>query len=659
MSKQLYEEALADVKKVTQVAEDNAKRAILEVVTPRIRELIERELLGEGFGDEDEEVIVNAEVEPGLPSMAGRGASPTDAITSPDAEGKVTLDLDALGGECGEPVEAPMFGEPHLGGDDEEEYVLGLESLESLKPMLSSTLNVKKLQRTMSAVNETILSLKAANKTLRESAGFSKQITRTISQVENMYEYVQERISDPSKKKVLEQKLETYFRELTKLQELKMSRKLKDLIKEDDTQLDLSGGDDDAMDMGGDDVDAGAEDDSSGGELTLKLTGLGDVDIDNVGVDLVSSDDEGADEDGDIDLGGDDDMGGDDLDLGGAEGGDEPGDQMESMRLSDDTIVEIDEGMLRREIARMKKIRESSEGRPDNGGQGVDAAAMDDFGGGADEGEMFLDGEVTTAHNESEDMDEGEDLDESDDAMDESDDAMDEADMPAEPPPVAETQNRRKADEHGVSANSDMQSVAYEGLQRKAAFETRLQEGARKRAAALKKEAARSKGAKKAAIIKEYKELAVRYNASIERSSRISKRLTEVKKLKESRSNSVAQKPAESKAFKVLRTQLSESNLFSQKLIYCNKILQNESLSKRQKAQCVDRLDEAKTLREAKLVYESLMKALSKPLREGRTTGAQILGSASRTTRPASTPTLINEGFETDRWATLAGITKK
>jgi len=39
MSKQLYEEALADVRKLKEIAEDNAKRAILEAVTPRIKDL--------------------------------------------------------------------------------------------------------------------------------------------------------------------------------------------------------------------------------------------------------------------------------------------------------------------------------------------------------------------------------------------------------------------------------------------------------------------------------------------------------------------------------------------------------------------------------------------------------------------------------------------
>jgi hypothetical protein len=44
MSK-LFEEALADAKKIKEIAEDNAKKAILESVTPKIREFIEEQLL--------------------------------------------------------------------------------------------------------------------------------------------------------------------------------------------------------------------------------------------------------------------------------------------------------------------------------------------------------------------------------------------------------------------------------------------------------------------------------------------------------------------------------------------------------------------------------------------------------------------------------------
>ena len=45
MSNKVFEEAIADAKKLREVAEANAKKAVLEAVTPKIREFIESELL--------------------------------------------------------------------------------------------------------------------------------------------------------------------------------------------------------------------------------------------------------------------------------------------------------------------------------------------------------------------------------------------------------------------------------------------------------------------------------------------------------------------------------------------------------------------------------------------------------------------------------------
>ena len=58
MSK-LFEEAIADAKKLKEVAEENAKKAILESVTPQIREFIEEQLLAEK--DDQDDVTEEAE----------------------------------------------------------------------------------------------------------------------------------------------------------------------------------------------------------------------------------------------------------------------------------------------------------------------------------------------------------------------------------------------------------------------------------------------------------------------------------------------------------------------------------------------------------------------------------------------------------------------
>ena len=55
MSSKIFEEALADAKKLREVAEDNAKKAILESVTPRIRKFIEEQLLESDSDDSKSE----------------------------------------------------------------------------------------------------------------------------------------------------------------------------------------------------------------------------------------------------------------------------------------------------------------------------------------------------------------------------------------------------------------------------------------------------------------------------------------------------------------------------------------------------------------------------------------------------------------------------
>lgn len=66
-TKSLYEEAIADARKIKEVAEENAKKAILETVTPRIREFIEQQLLEQNdemseADDQEESVEVEEEV---------------------------------------------------------------------------------------------------------------------------------------------------------------------------------------------------------------------------------------------------------------------------------------------------------------------------------------------------------------------------------------------------------------------------------------------------------------------------------------------------------------------------------------------------------------------------------------------------------------------
>jgi len=645
MSKQVYEEALADVKKIKEVAEANAQRAVLDVVVPRIRDLIENELLREYGGHDDEDDEASDFAAPG--SVPPEGDLMTDlvsvspavdlnatdpAITSPDAEGKVTLDIDAMCADpAGVPVEAPMMGAPN-------EYEINLESLSALSPVLNATKNgaVKELELRIYRLGEMIDKFKGAGVLIKESNGYKTKITQMISRVEDIYDYLQESIVDSTKKNLYETKLESYFKELNKLQGLTMSKKSnKQTMSEAD--------------------------------VTLKLTGLpDDVDLDSVGVDLITGEEddefggddaEGSDEapgDGeDMDLG--------DLDLGGSENGSEGEEDMgENLRLSDDTIVEIDENMLRREIARIKKLRE--EAVPSTKGSGP-GSTVDNFGGGSDEGDP-LDAEIVDLSPAKAARPLGEaddDLDESDDQDDDDDrdDDLDEADY------MDQVGNRRTGDEFGADVadghETPKQDMPYaESVSRRLAFEKKLQERAKTRARAIKSEAAKSNSRQKvAALKKEYAQVATRFNESLARAKKLNRLMAEAKKSKGSNQNGGSTRSAGTGTENALRNKLAETNLINAKLMFTNKLLQSESLTSRAKAQVIEQLDSATTVREAKLVYESLARALggtSRSVNENR--DRKVLGSSSRATRPASTQA-VNEGYEADRWARLAGINKQ
>jgi hypothetical protein len=105
---------------------------------------------------------------------------------------------------------------------------------------------------------------------------------------------------------------------------------------------------------------------------------------------------------------------------------------------------------------------------------------------------------------------------------------------------------------------------------------------------------------------------------------------------------------------RTLKRQLSEMNLFNAKLLYVNKLMQNRNISSKQQRAIVEALDNAKTIREAKLVYESLVRSLKKRSLSEGSSARKVIGSSSMPTRRASTNS--NESAQTDRWATLAGI---
>lgn len=556
MSKQLYEEALADAKKLKEIAEDNAKRALVEAVTPRIRDLIEKELLRE-YSERDDEIEDDNFGMPGAPPPEGELM--TDDMLSPHSEDDVMMfDFMDMEDDAGVPVEPPMFGGQSSCGS-ETTYGLDMESIDLLLPLINASSGRNTLESRLVKLGESIRSAKYSM--LMESRGNFSDVAEMISNAENMYDHVQESVKDADKKNEYELTLEAFYKELNQLQERIMRRNRSNRLFENDPRefgfkVSSPSGFEDL-----DDIEIVVTDDTSGGEA--------EDDEDDEELDMGDEEDMGDDEEG----GEEGDEGGDELDLDlddlGGDEEEEPkeeGTQYESRRLRDNLVVEIDEGMLRREIGRMKVIREArvlkarrlaearrrrarrlaEEAVPSTKGHGP-GKTLKSFGGGKDEGDPWLDQDLTLE---------------------------------------MEKQDEDKVEE--AEKEEVMESRHY-----------------------ARRGAARNGASRRPAV------------------------------------------QAESN----LRAKLAESNLFNAKLIYTNKLLQNESLSKRQKAEIIERLDEAESLREVKLVYESLTKTLagtSRPLSESA--DRKVIGSSSRATRPASTN--LNEGFETDRWARLAGITK-
>ena len=120
---------------------------------------------------------------------------------------------------------------------------------------------------------------------------------------------------------------------------------------------------------------------------------------------------------------------------------------------------------------------------------------------------------------------------------------------------------------------------------------------------------------------------------------------------------------AERKA-RAVKKELNESNLFNAKLLYVTKLMQQHTLNNKQQRAIVEAMDNAKTQREAKLLFKSLNESLNKragqKLTESKNAKRSLnesrTGYSNRSLQSGQAPR--NSGVELDRWAILAGIRK-
>ena len=109
-------------------------------------------------------------------------------------------------------------------------------------------------------------------------------------------------------------------------------------------------------------------------------------------------------------------------------------------------------------------------------------------------------------------------------------------------------------------------------------------------------------------------------------------------------------------ALSIIKTELQEVNLFNAKLLYTNKIFKAKNLTESQKVKVLAAFDKAASVKEAKLVFETLsegMKETKKTVNE-----SMLRGSASRAAGVADKKPILEVNDQFARWQTLAGIKK-
>jgi hypothetical protein len=105
---------------------------------------------------------------------------------------------------------------------------------------------------------------------------------------------------------------------------------------------------------------------------------------------------------------------------------------------------------------------------------------------------------------------------------------------------------------------------------------------------------------------------------------------------------------------KTIKEELSEVNLFNAKLLYTNKIFKSKNLTESQKVKVLAAFDKAASVKEAKLVFETL----SEGFKETKKTVNEslLVGSASKPAGVAAKKPIMEVNDQFARWQKLAGI---
>ena len=149
MSKSLYDEAIADAQKLRELAEETAKNRVVEAVMPKIRDMVNRRILGEQMLEDEEEVDVEMTDAP--VDDAGPPAEDADLLGAMLAPAAPAIDV-AVDDEFEEEVESMVNvsaqGDVNISlnveeDEDEEEEILTDTMAEALGRLIRGEVKVK------------------------------------------------------------------------------------------------------------------------------------------------------------------------------------------------------------------------------------------------------------------------------------------------------------------------------------------------------------------------------------------------------------------------------------------------------------------------------------------------------------------------------------
>jgi hypothetical protein len=478
MSSNFYLEAIADAKKLREIAEQNAKNAIVESITPKIRDLIDAQIMSQIDDDFSPEESIFEDVL----SEEVQTESDEEVELSPEA----VMELKSL-----------------LENSDDS-FLSEKVPAESEDDLSKSAEQINEISEYITALNELMENIRG-NAPEDMPAADLKNHVALVAIASKSTEKIQEMLENSTRVDMLEGVVENSNDQIQQIQEEinQMKRSLRDLLSEEVITIQLDLGDEVEVDPGDVEVEVVGADEEEGDEEVEDLA----PDEDEVEAEVEADDEEAEDQELDLselvnEL--------EEMDHGANEGAHVDEEEVEEdyvmEGLDDDTVLEIDEDMLREELAKLMQESEDSEE------------------------------EVIEEASEEEEV-----LEET-----------------AEPVATEQNDELQAEIESYQSAVTDLQS------------------------------------------------------------------------------------------------QLAEMSLFNAKLLYTNKLLMNSDLSQTQRAQAIETLDDAASLREVKLLFKTLTESFTKRA-EDKTTSRNI-GGASRPTKSASMN--LNESKETNRWALLAGINK-